>query len=108
MLNVRFVPSCLLGCAPVVTLRVGVNASREQLAVWNGTATGLVVFSSLVMVPVMLIASQFVGLNVKAARLTVTLTALIWTGIPSMKCGMLLGLEGAVLTVMLALVGFAC
>ncbi len=47
-----------------------------------------------VSVPVMACGLQLVGLNVKLGRLTMTFTRFIWTGIPSMVCGMAWGRWG--------------
>jgi hypothetical protein len=43
----------------------GLNASPAQFVTWNGLDTGALAPSALVIVPVMLIGSQLVGLNVK-------------------------------------------
>jgi hypothetical protein len=78
----------------------GLNASPAQFVTWNGLDTGALAPSALVIVPVMLIGSQLVGLNVKPLRSIVTLTCWICRGIPSMICG-----NGSVVTVICAVRG---
>src|ERR1700729_3976708 len=80
----RLAPSFLLECAPVEIVTAGSNFSAEQSATWKGSETGETMPSQPPTVPVMLIGSQLVGLIVKFGRLTVTLTCLISTGMPSL------------------------
>src|ERR1700688_529632 len=85
--TVRLAPLALLVLPVVETVNLGANLSAAQFVTWNGTATGVLAASSLVMLPARVWGLQFVGLNVNPGRSMRTLTCLICSGIPSRICG---------------------
>ena len=99
ILAVRLAPLVLDVLPDVVTVKVGWKARVAQLVAWNGTVIDWLVFSLLVIVPVIWVGAQLVGLNVKCSRVIVTLTFWMFTGIPSIRCGIACGPLESVLTV---------